>query len=161
MQRDHETDGRQAARERSLCASFCDSEAEGGTVTKFRNKVRREKTDMKRFIKDMRRYLPYTKYAAKSGLKSEVATSHLSWLWWILDPVLFMLVYWFIFMVIFGQKKEYFHIFCVRGPVHVESVQQDAFRQCENSWLITGAVVDKGLHPQIHSDPDSSGAESV
>ena len=52
---------------------------------------------MKRFIKDMRRYLPYTKYAAKSGLKSEVATSHLSWLWWILDPVLFMLVYWFIF----------------------------------------------------------------
>ena len=70
---------------------------------------------MKRFIKDMRRYLPYTKYAAKSGLKSEVATSHLSWLWWILDPVLFMLVYWFIFMVIFGQKKEYFHIFVFVG----------------------------------------------
>lgn len=70
---------------------------------------------MKRFIKDMRRYLPYTKYAAKSGLKSEVASSHLSWLWWILDPILFMLVYWFIFMVIFGQKKEYFHIFVFVG----------------------------------------------
>lgn len=70
---------------------------------------------VKRFIKDMRRYLPYTKYAAKSGLKTEVATSHLSWLWWILDPVLFMLVYWFIFMVIFGQRKEYFHIFVFVG----------------------------------------------
>ena len=70
---------------------------------------------MKRFIKDMRRYLPYTKYATKSGLKSEVASSHLSWLWWILDPILFMLVYWFIFMVIFGQKKEYFHIFVFVG----------------------------------------------
>lgn len=70
---------------------------------------------MKRFIKDMRRYLPYTKYAAKSGLKTEVASSHLSWMWWILDPILFMLVYWFIFMVIFGQKKEYFHIFVFVG----------------------------------------------
>ena len=35
--------------------------------------------------------------------------------WWILDPILFMLVYWFIFMVIFGQKKEYFHIFVFVG----------------------------------------------
>ena len=59
--------------------------------------------------------MPYAKYAAKSGLKSEVASSHLSWLWWILDPILFMLVYWFIFMVIFGQKKEYFHIFVFVG----------------------------------------------
>ena len=32
-----------------------------------------------------------------------------------LDPILFMLVYWFIFMVIFGQKKEYFHIFVFVG----------------------------------------------
>ena len=59
--------------------------------------------------------MPYAKYATKSGLKSEVARSHLSWLWWILDPILFMLVYWFIFMVIFGQKKEYFHIFVFVG----------------------------------------------
>ena len=59
--------------------------------------------------------MPYAKYATTSGLKSEVASSHLSWLWWILDPILFMLVYWFIFMVIFGQKKEYFHIFVFVG----------------------------------------------
>lgn len=59
--------------------------------------------------------MPYAKYATKSGLKSEVVSSHLSWLWWILDPILFMLVYWFIFMVIFGQKKEYFHIFVFVG----------------------------------------------
>lgn len=59
--------------------------------------------------------MPYAKYATKSGLKSEVASSYLSWLWWILDPILFMLVYWFIFMVIFGQKKEYFHIFVFVG----------------------------------------------
>ena len=70
---------------------------------------------MKRFWKDIKRYMPYAKYATKSGLKSEVASSHLSWLWWILDPILFMLVYWFIFMVIFGQKKEYFHIFVFVG----------------------------------------------
>ena len=83
---------------------------------------------MKRFIKDMRRYLPYTKYAAKSGLKSEVATSHLSWLWWILDPVLFMLGVLVYFHGDFRPEEGVFPYFCVRGPVHVESVQQDAFQ---------------------------------
>ncbi len=70
---------------------------------------------MKRFWKDIKRYMPYAKYATKSGLKSEVASSHLSWLWWILDLILFMLVYWFIFMVIWTDKKEYFHIFVFVG----------------------------------------------
>ena len=55
---------------------------------------------MKRFWKDIKRYMPYAKYATKSGLKSEVASSHLSWLWWILDPILFMLVYWFIWFIV-------------------------------------------------------------
>ena len=41
----------------------------------------------------LKRYNPYSIYAAKSELKSEVSASYLTWIWWILDPVLFMLVY--------------------------------------------------------------------
>lgn len=70
---------------------------------------------MKRFINDIKKYRPYMAYAAKSDLKSEVANSHLNWLWWILDPLLFMLVYTFIGLVVFRKSEPYFPVFVFSG----------------------------------------------
>lgn len=70
---------------------------------------------MKRFIKDMKKYYKYAIYSAQSELKAEVANSHLSWLWWILDPLLFMCVYSFISLIVFGQGEKYFSIFVFIG----------------------------------------------
>lgn len=56
---------------------------------------------LKKVAAHIRRYNPYSMYAAKSELKGEVGSSYLTWLWWILDPVLFMLVYVFITVVVF------------------------------------------------------------
>ena len=52
----------------------------------------------------LKRYNPYSIYAAKSELKGEVSSSYLTWIWWILDPVLFMLVYVFITVVVFRSS---------------------------------------------------------
>lgn len=70
---------------------------------------------MKKFYEHMKKYLPYIKYAAKCDLKSEVASSRLNWLWWILDPLCFMLVYMFISLVVFNKKEEYFAVFVFLG----------------------------------------------
>lgn len=70
---------------------------------------------MNRFIKDMKKYFPYAKYSARSQLKAEVAGSHLNWLWWILEPVCFMLVYTLVFGVIMPRKIENFSIFIFIG----------------------------------------------
>ncbi len=70
---------------------------------------------MKRFINDFKKYIPYVRYSAKSTLKSEVAGSYLSWIWWILDPLLFMLVYTFIVQVVFRKAVPHFHIFVFIG----------------------------------------------
>ena len=51
---------------------------------------------MAKFIKDMKKFYKYIGFSAKSSLKSEVAGSYLGWLWWVLEPVLFTIVYWFI-----------------------------------------------------------------
>ena len=51
---------------------------------------------MRRFFHDMQRYRRYMFYSAKAQLKNEVAGSFLNRLWWILDPLLFMLVYTFV-----------------------------------------------------------------
>ena len=70
---------------------------------------------MTKFINDIKKYYKYTIYSAKSELKSEVANSHLSWLWWILDPLLFMLVYTFVFTIVFNKKLDYVAAFVFVG----------------------------------------------
>lgn len=70
---------------------------------------------MKQFIIDIKKYYKYTVFSAKSDLKAEVASSYLNWLWWILDPLLFMLVYTFIAVIVFRSSKEFFPIFVFVG----------------------------------------------
>lgn len=70
---------------------------------------------MKRFWNDLKRHYRYAIYAAKSGLKSEVANSYLNWVWWVLEPFCFMLIYAFIFGVIFNAREDYFPVFIFIG----------------------------------------------
>ena len=70
---------------------------------------------MKKFINDVKKYFNYTMFATKAELKSEVADSFLSWLWWILDPLLYMLVYSFIAIIVFKSGEPYFPVFVFIG----------------------------------------------
>lgn len=70
---------------------------------------------MKKFWNDLNRYGSYIVYAARANLKAEVAASYLNWLWWILDPLLFMLVYSFVSLVVFGKGEPYFPVFVFIG----------------------------------------------
>ena len=70
---------------------------------------------MKKFITNMRKYNKYAIRSAKAELKSEVADSYLNWLWWIIEPFCFMLIYTFIFGVVFGNKTPYFASFVMVG----------------------------------------------
>ena len=68
-----------------------------------------------RFFRDIKQYHNYSFVAAKSQLKSEVANSYLNWIWWILDPLCFMLIYTFIFGYVFSAREQYFPIFIFIG----------------------------------------------
>lgn len=70
---------------------------------------------MKRLIRDLKKYRWYLLYSAKSELREEVAGSYLNWLWWILDPLLFMLMYMFIVRIVFKSSEEYFSAFVMVG----------------------------------------------
>ena len=70
---------------------------------------------MKRFFKDIGRYWNYSLYAAKSELKAEVANSYLNWLWWILDPLAFMVIYVFMVQFVFHTSEQYFPVFVFIG----------------------------------------------
>jgi len=70
---------------------------------------------LKRLIKDIRRYYRYSIVSAKAQLKSEVANSFLNWIWWILDPICFMLIYTFMFGYVFKAREPFFPIFIFVG----------------------------------------------
>ena len=69
----------------------------------------------KRFRDDMKKYWKYAIYSSKAQLKAEVANSYLNWLWWVLDPLCFMLIYVFMFGYVFKSKEQYFAIFVFVG----------------------------------------------
>lgn len=70
---------------------------------------------MKKFIKNIKKYYKYAIRSAKAELKSEVADSYLNWLWWIIEPVCFMLIYTFIFGYVFKNSEQYFASFVFIG----------------------------------------------
>lgn len=70
---------------------------------------------MTHFLQDLKRYFRYALRSAKAELKSEVADSYLNWLWWIIEPFCFMLIYVFVFGYVFKNKTENFASFVLIG----------------------------------------------
>ena len=68
-----------------------------------------------KFKQDITKYWKYTIYSTKAQLKAEVANSYLNWLWWVLEPFCFMLIYAFIYGEVFHSKEQYFPIFIFTG----------------------------------------------
>lgn len=63
---------------------------------------------MNKFLTNIKKYYKYAVRSAKAELKSEVADSYLNWLWWIIEPLCFMLIYTFVFGVIFKNNTPCF-----------------------------------------------------
>ena len=63
----------------------------------------------------MKKYWKYAIYSSKAQLTSEIANSYLNWLWWILDPICFMLIYVFMFGYVFKSSEQYFAVFVFIG----------------------------------------------
>ena len=71
--------------------------------------------NIKQFINNLKKYNRYALRSAKAELKSEVASSYLNWLWWIIEPICFVLIYTFVFGYIFKNKVPYFASFVFIG----------------------------------------------
>ena len=70
---------------------------------------------MKRFIKDLKKYKNYIIYSTRAEIKNEVINSYLGSLWLILEPLAFMLIYYFIGAVVFKSNLDYFPVFVFIG----------------------------------------------
>ena len=105
---------------------------------------------MERFKRDLMKYRKYMIYSAKAELKAEVANSHLGWLWWILDPLLFMLVYAFVSSIVFKAKEDYFMAFIFVGVTTWDffnkTLKQSVKLVTSNSQIVTKVYIFRSLY---------------
>lgn len=75
------------------------------------------KAIMKNYLKEIMKRRDLLFYLVKSELKAENRNSYLGYFWWLLDPLLNVLVYYFLVGIILGRGGENFGVFLVIGLV--------------------------------------------
>ncbi|SHF75805.1 ABC transporter permease [Ornithinibacillus halophilus] len=72
---------------------------------------------MKKYIQEMLMRKDLLIYLVKSGLKAEHRNSYLGYFWWLLDPLLNVLVYYFLVVIVLQRGSENYPLFLVIGLV--------------------------------------------
>lgn len=100
-----------------------------------------------------RRTLDIILYKTYAELKSEAQRTYVGLLWWVLEPVLFMAIFYFVFAVLFQRGGEHFVPFLLIGLV-VWHWFQATVAQCStiivvNRPLIQQVFVPKSVFPAV------------
>ena len=72
---------------------------------------------MRQYLNEIRKRKDLIIYLIKSGLKAEHRNSYLGYFWWLLDPLLNILVYYFLVVIVLGRGGENYAVFLVIGLV--------------------------------------------
>ncbi|WP_243543956.1 ABC transporter permease [Pseudodesulfovibrio tunisiensis] len=65
-----------------------------------------------------KRFFDLLAFSARANLRTEVSKYYLNYLWWIVDPILTMMVFYLVFSVLLHRGKEYFTAFLLCGVVN-------------------------------------------
>lgn len=90
---------------------------------------------------------------AMFGLKAEASKFYLSYLWWILEPLLFVMVFYLVFNTLLGTRSENFLLFLMCGKVPFlwfsKSVTSAASSIVQNRGLLGQLHIDKAVFPYV------------
>ena len=98
-----------------------------------------------------RRFFELVDLQARMALKSEASRLFLSYAWWIIEPILFVLVFYFVFAVLLRTGREDFLLFLVCGKVPFmwfsKSVTLASNTIFQNRALISQIDIPKAFFP--------------
>lgn len=72
---------------------------------------------MRKYLYEIRKRKDLLIYLVKSGLKADHRNSYLGYFWWLLDPLLNVLVYYFLIVIVLGRGGENYAVYLVIGLV--------------------------------------------
>jgi len=106
---------------------------------------------MKKYIQEMLKRKDLLYYLVKSGLKAEHRNSYLGYFWWLLDPLLNVLVFYFLVVIILDRGGPDFPLFLVIGLVvwrlFSTSMNSSAKSILRYSSIINQVYLPKALFP--------------
>ena len=79
--------------------------------------ISRAQKKLSNWYKLIKKYVPVTLYLSQTTMKKEASTTLGGVLWWLLDPLLYCMIYYFVFAVIFESKTDNFIAFLLLGLI--------------------------------------------
>ncbi|MEZ4551238.1 MAG: hypothetical protein R2874_12355, partial [Desulfobacterales bacterium] len=80
--------------------------------------------------------------------KTTVATTRLGLLWWILDPLLLMLIYYFVVKVVFDRGGPNYHLFALCGIVTWQSFSR-SITLCTSALTNNAGLIKQAAVPMV------------
>src|SRR5690625_5591259 len=107
--------------------------------------------NMKAYLRELFKRKDLLLYLVKSGLKAEHRNSYLGYFWWLLDPLLNVLVYYFLVVIILDRGGENYALFLVIGLVVwrwiSSSINSSAKSVLRYSSIIRQVYLPKSIFP--------------
>jgi ABC-type polysaccharide/polyol phosphate export permease len=70
---------------------------------------------MKQLFKEIRGHSQATFMMTRVELRQSVETTRLGWFYWIVDPIIMMMIYYFMVKIVFNRGGENYHLFALCG----------------------------------------------
>lgn len=106
---------------------------------------------LKTYLKEIIRRKDLLLYLVTSGLKAEHRNSFLGYIWWMLDPLLGIAVYYFLVVFVLGRGGEGYGPFLVVGLVVFRSISSTLSSSARSitrqSGIITQVYLPKAIFP--------------
>jgi ABC-type polysaccharide/polyol phosphate export permease len=82
------------------------------------------------------------------NIKTTVATTKLGILWWILDPLLLMLIYYFVVKIVFDRGGPNYHLFALCGIVTWQSFSR-SINLCTGALVRSAGLIKQASLPMV------------
>ena len=82
------------------------------------------------------------------NIKTTVATTKLGILWWILDPLLLMLIYYFVVKIVFDRGGPNYHLFALCGIVTWQSFSR-SINLCTSALVRSAGLIKQASLPMV------------
>ncbi len=101
----------------------------------------------------LKHYIQLIQLKVAANLRAEAARNYLSYLWWIFEPILHMLVYYFVFGMLLARGTENFSIFLLTGLIpwlwFVKTITNSMGSISQNKGLMMQVHIPKIVLPTI------------
>lgn len=108
---------------------------------------------MKKFVNDIIKYKEYVIYSVRADLMLNLSGRYLGYIWWILDPVMYMLVYVVVVSFVFDRGEPNYPVFVFSALLIWKWVSQSINRNTNSikskSGILKQIYIPKAILPLI------------